>query len=64
MPDWDAIAKKQRKVYRNMYSHVDLERDEYYQKIATEREKFKTLMVALLKEDEEFRKEVVELLKQ
>lgn len=62
-PMAEAIAKKQLTAHRRMYSEADLDHDEYYRKIAEERKKFKTLILVLLKEDEEFRKEVVKLLK-
>lgn len=48
----EAIAEKQRRAWRNQYSPVDIERDEYYQKMYEERKKFKSLMLILLKEDE------------
>lgn len=63
-PMADAIAKKQVKAWRSLYSPADLERDENYRKIYQERKDFKILMLAVLKEDEEFRKQVRELLNQ
>lgn len=62
-PMAEAIAEKQRIARRNMYSEADLIRDEHYQKQYQEQKKFKSLMKICLKEDEEFRKEVAELLK-
>ena len=63
MPDWDRIAKKQRKAWDNLYSHADLEADRYFKKHHEERKKLKSLMLECLRDDEEFRNQVKELLK-
>ena len=63
MPDWNRIAKQQRKAWDNLYSPVDLERDRDFQRQHEERKKFKSLMLECLKDDKEFRNQVKELVK-
>lgn len=59
----DEIAAKQRKAWDSLYSPVDLERDRNFKKRFEERKKFKSLMLECLKNDEEFRNQVKEILK-
>lgn len=60
-PMADAIAEKQRKGWRSQYSPADLDHEEHHRKIYEEREGFKSLMLALLKEDNEFRRQIKRL---
>ena len=63
MPDWKAIAKKQLRAQRAMYDLMKVAEWDREAKESAEREKTKKYLRELLKEDPEFRKEVIELLK-
>ena len=58
-PMAEAIIDKQSRANRRLYSSED---DEYYAKIYRERAHIKSYLLAPLKEDVEFRKQVKELL--
>ena len=64
MPDWERIAKKQLRAHRNMYDPMEVAEWDRKAKESAERAKTKKYLRELLKDDPEFRKEVVNLLKE
>ncbi len=64
MPDWEAIAKKQLRARRAMYDPMEVAEWDRLAKESAEKAKVKKYLRELLKEDQEFRKEVKEILKQ
>ena len=63
MPDWDRITKQQQRAWDAMYDPMEVaERNREVQE-RTEKKKVKKHLRELLKEDKEFRAEVIRLLK-
>lgn len=63
MPDWKRIAKKQNKAWDAMYDPMEIADKHREMEQKTLKQKVKSFLLELLKEDEKFREEVIKLLK-